>query len=316
MTDRGSHFDCKEVLTWCRQENIEIIRTPARSPWVNGLIEDANKILIGQLKQLCTTRYKEDEVDFDIDKTPAKWPLQLTTAIAQMNSRVLPSLGFSPRELLMGIVLTDAERPKAPQDGTATANIELTEIHMAFVDGFRAEVFLKTLEHAGKRKAIFDKKVKLVMFEERQLVQMYIGKEDTHKAPPAYCRMTDQPSGQLRTVLAFIETVDRGDISACCDLLSDEFIYDAPSESHGPLDKDAYRKFSENTISPHFSALKTTVLDVIESLGKVSIRAETLIPATGDVQKFDGHFELVGDKIVLLRVLVENTVESPFHRPG
>ncbi|EGO24755.1 hypothetical protein SERLADRAFT_438366 [Serpula lacrymans var. lacrymans S7.9] len=136
MTDGGSHFGCAEVSEWFEKEKIEIIHTPVRSPWVNGLIEDANKILIGQLKRLCATGYKEDEKDFEQMNTPSKWPLHLSTAIAQMNNQVLPWLGFSQRELLMGITLTGAEKPKTTEEGIVETTPETAETHMAFVDRF------------------------------------------------------------------------------------------------------------------------------------------------------------------------------------
>ena len=50
MTDGGSHFDNEEVNTYCRENGIEHITTPAYTPWTNRLIENLNKILLGHLK--------------------------------------------------------------------------------------------------------------------------------------------------------------------------------------------------------------------------------------------------------------------------
>lgn len=52
MSDNGSHFDCKEVDDWAKQNNISVIHSPAYTPSVNGLVEDGNKILLGRIRTL------------------------------------------------------------------------------------------------------------------------------------------------------------------------------------------------------------------------------------------------------------------------
>ena len=103
MTDGGLHFNNAEVNEYCRQQGIEHITTPAYSPWANGLIENANKILLGRLKHLCAP----DLEDVDGDEAepiamPAQWSEHLDEAIRSMEDRILPALGFTPRELLWG----------------------------------------------------------------------------------------------------------------------------------------------------------------------------------------------------------------------
>ena len=97
MTDGGLHFNNAEVNEYCRQQGIEHITTPAYAPWANGLIENANKILLGCLKRLCAP----DLEDVDGDEAepiamPAQWTEHLDEAVWSMEDRILPALGFTP----------------------------------------------------------------------------------------------------------------------------------------------------------------------------------------------------------------------------
>ena len=60
MSDGGSHFNCEEECTFAKKKSITLCTTMAYAPWVNGLIEGANKILLGRLHQLCTPDLGED----------------------------------------------------------------------------------------------------------------------------------------------------------------------------------------------------------------------------------------------------------------
>jgi len=46
MTDGGSHFKNGEVDTFCDDNNIQHITTAAYAPWVNGLVESTNNLLL------------------------------------------------------------------------------------------------------------------------------------------------------------------------------------------------------------------------------------------------------------------------------
>jgi hypothetical protein len=82
MTDRGSHFDCKEVKAFCDDIGIKTVVTSAYSPWVNGLVEGTNKLLLHILKRLCTQGLGEDEYNtITLDKLPNTWPDHFQTAI-------------------------------------------------------------------------------------------------------------------------------------------------------------------------------------------------------------------------------------------
>ena len=111
MTDGGPHFNNAEVNEYCWQQGIEHITTPAYAPWANRLIENANKILLGHLKRLCAP----DLEDVDGDEAepiamPAQWTEHLDEAVRSMEDRILPALGFTPRELLWGRQETTGDR--------------------------------------------------------------------------------------------------------------------------------------------------------------------------------------------------------------
>ncbi|KZV83541.1 Integrase, partial [Exidia glandulosa HHB12029] len=109
-TDGGRHFDCKEVRDFCESRGIEYTKTPPYSPWANGLIEECNRTLLGRLRRYCQPDFEVDETGMSIEElarhTTARWPEFLARAIADMNSRILPSLGYAPRKLMFGIAKT------------------------------------------------------------------------------------------------------------------------------------------------------------------------------------------------------------------
>lgn len=50
MADGGSHFDNGTVSDFCAEHGITHITMAVYTPWVNGLVEGTNKILLGRLK--------------------------------------------------------------------------------------------------------------------------------------------------------------------------------------------------------------------------------------------------------------------------
>ena len=67
------------------------------------------------------------------------WPKHLATVICQMNDRVLLSTGYSPRELLLGLVIEDCCQllvDMLPQ----TQDNDIM-VHMAFIDLAHADAF-------------------------------------------------------------------------------------------------------------------------------------------------------------------------------
>ena len=60
QTDGGKHFDNQEVDLACGQWEMDHIIMAAYSPWVNGLVEGTNKLLLYVLTRLCAPKLGED----------------------------------------------------------------------------------------------------------------------------------------------------------------------------------------------------------------------------------------------------------------
>jgi hypothetical protein len=54
MTDSGPHFKCVEVETFCAGWGTKTHVVATYSPWVNGLVEGTNTLLLYILARLCT----------------------------------------------------------------------------------------------------------------------------------------------------------------------------------------------------------------------------------------------------------------------
>lgn len=177
MTDRGSHFDNREVNDFCTGEGMRHITTAAYAPWVNGLIENANRLLLGRLKRLCAPNHDSDEDDptADAQSIPHNWPDHLEEAIRQLNDRILPALNATPRELLFALpIRPDGSLPLKPMPPTlfdAHINFTLAEVH-------RANAHLASLHDAERRKTSFDSNSPISTFKVGDLVQVYDSASD------------------------------------------------------------------------------------------------------------------------------------------
>jgi hypothetical protein len=86
MTDGGSYFDNEAVKEFCKEwrTNREVVA--AYSPWVNGLVEGRNKILLHVLKRLCAPELGEDECEAMVkEDIPRSWPTHLDKALRIVN---------------------------------------------------------------------------------------------------------------------------------------------------------------------------------------------------------------------------------------
>jgi hypothetical protein len=177
MTDGGPHFNNKAVRDLCAEWGTETHVVSAYSPWVNGLVEGANKILLHILKRLCSPNLGEDEYDaMDWENIPASWPKHFDEAIRIMNWRLLPSLKFSPKELLLGLVVNT--KPTNVNLSTLSTTEQDVTIQTAYVAQQRLDRYAEAVSHATRRKSVFDKKVLAskpgeVIFSTGQLVQIY-----------------------------------------------------------------------------------------------------------------------------------------------
>jgi hypothetical protein len=176
MSDGGSHFKNKEVAACCVRWGVKQHVVAAYSPWINGLVEGTNKILLYVLARLCAPDVGEDVWSkTKWDNLPKTWPEHLEEATRILNNRILPSVKFSPKELMLGCVVNTPPTP-VPASVEALAGTD-AEAHMVYVaqqclDGYAARV-----EYALSRKATFDRKVMKrggeVVYGKGDLVQVY-----------------------------------------------------------------------------------------------------------------------------------------------
>jgi transposase InsO family protein len=178
QSDGGRHFDCQEVRDWCEAHESRHHVVAAYSPWVNGLVENANKQFLGRLKRLCAPDLDEDSGrEVTPENIPKKWPDYFEVAISQLNDRILPAFKHSPRELLFGRVINTKPTPvnASAEEPTTLKDIET---QMAYVEQQRLDGLSHTLENAIRRKEAFDRRVHLsrpgaVTFNIGDYVQVY-----------------------------------------------------------------------------------------------------------------------------------------------
>jgi hypothetical protein len=174
MTDGGPEFDNEELRAECTRRGTKLHICPAYSPWVNGLLEGMNAILLDRLKRMCAPDLGEDEyANMDL---PYNWPEYLEEAIRCINNRILPSLKYSPNELLLGIVVNT--KPTPPDNIMTEPTLQEVGLQMAYVDNQRFDGYAQIVDHAERRKAAFDKAVlahspREVVFRAGDLVQVY-----------------------------------------------------------------------------------------------------------------------------------------------
>jgi transposase InsO family protein len=177
MTDRGSHFDNGEVRTWCSVHNMKHHVVAAYSPWINGLVENANGKLLGRLKWNCSPGLGEDKYELTkAEDLTWAWPDHFNTAIRQLNECIISAFKFSLKELLLGLVINTIPTPLS--DASIAPSTSEVNVHMAYVDQKWLDGANHTAAHSMRWKDTFDKKVVQsyageVIFEPGQLVQVY-----------------------------------------------------------------------------------------------------------------------------------------------
>ncbi|QRV90331.1 Retrovirus-related Pol polyprotein from transposon opus [Ceratobasidium sp. AG-Ba] len=187
MSDNGSHFDCREVEEWGEESGASILHTPPYTPSANGLVEDANRILLGRLRALCAGDVGEIEGDPSrpVTPPPRSWPNFFREAIRQMNDRILPTLGYSPRELLTGVLSADRKYQVGAairqQYDNETLPPNSVDVNMALSYALRTDGAERALSYAKERKRRFDTNARVLLAEAGDLVQKYDARWDnTH----------------------------------------------------------------------------------------------------------------------------------------
>lgn len=111
-----------------------------------------------------------------VDDIPKSWPKYFDEAIRLLNWRLLPALDFSPKELLLGLVVNT---PKTDiTNSTSMLSTDAADTQMAYVAQQHLDGYAAAVLHAIRRKSTFDKRVLAertgeVIFKIGQLVQVY-----------------------------------------------------------------------------------------------------------------------------------------------
>lgn len=182
MSDGGSHFNNSAVTEFCEEWGTKTEIVAAYSPWVNGLVEGTNKLLLYVLARLCAPEVGEDGWEqVEWKDLPKSWPDHFEKAIRILNWRILPVLKFSPKELILGLVVNTA---KTPLEASASI-LQPRDIdtQMAYIAQQRLDGYSEAVHHAIRRKAAFDRKVDRkqggpITFGVGQLVQIH--RSDLH----------------------------------------------------------------------------------------------------------------------------------------
>lgn len=156
MTDGGKHFDNHAVKDLCAKWSCKHYIVAAYSPWVNGLVEGTNKLLLHVLKRLCAPDIGEDNDEpASWEKLPRTWTDHLDDTVRALNNRLLPALKHTPKELLLGLVV-DTKRTRL-EDWVTPVDAVQAAAHMLYAEQQRLDGYDEAVRHALKRKSAFDK---------------------------------------------------------------------------------------------------------------------------------------------------------------
>lgn len=177
MADGGSHFDCAEVKEFCNKNGTKLHIVAAYAPWLNGLLEGSNGIVLNALKRVCAPGLGEDDyARMEKEDIPNNWPDHLDEVINNLNNCILPSLKYSPNELLLGLRVNSD--PIGNPDDILPPTADDVAIHLALAEQQHLDGYSAIVDHAAKRKDKFDSKLKQrapreVVWQKGDLVQVH-----------------------------------------------------------------------------------------------------------------------------------------------
>ena len=166
-----------DVHAWCEANDAKHHVTAAYAPWINGLVEGTNALLLGRLRRLCSPGLGEDDYEHvSADHITETWPDHFDAAICQLNERIIPTFQLSPKELLLGLIVNTAATP-CP-DAMTELTTDMVDVQAAYVNQQQLDGASCMVAHAMQRKAVFDRQVEWsraghVIFKPGQLVQVY-----------------------------------------------------------------------------------------------------------------------------------------------
>lgn len=110
------------------------------------------------LAQLCAPEVGEDGWQaMNWTELPKAWPDHFDEAIQILNWRILPALKFSPKELLLSLVVNTKPTPLEVSSSMPTPND--FETHMAYTAQQQLDGYSETIRHAMDRKTRFNRRV-------------------------------------------------------------------------------------------------------------------------------------------------------------
>ena len=177
MSDGGIHFKNNEVRQCCEKWGGRHHVVAAYSPWVNGLVEGTNKILLYVLSRLCAPEVGEDGWQaMNWTDLPKSWPDHFDEVIQILNWRILPALKFSPKELLLSLVVNTTPTPLEVSSSMPTSRD--FDTHIAYAAQQRLDGYAEAIRHAIDRKTRFDRQILdskegEIVFKKGQLVQIH-----------------------------------------------------------------------------------------------------------------------------------------------
>ena len=90
----------------------------------------------------------------DVNNIPRNWPDDFVNAINLLNHCLLPSLKFSPKELMLGLIVNT---PKTSlKASTSPITPEDIETHMAYVAQQRTDAHSEAVWHPDHQKEAFN----------------------------------------------------------------------------------------------------------------------------------------------------------------
>jgi hypothetical protein len=209
MSDGGKHFKNNEVRQCCEKWGGRHHVVAAYSPWINGLVEGTNKILLYILARLCAPEVGEDGWQgMNWTDLPKKWPDHFDEAIQILNWRILPALKFSPRELLLSLIVNTTPTPLEVSSSMPTPSD--FDTHMAYAAQQRLDGYSEAIRHAMDRKTRFDRRVVEsregeVVFTKGQLVKRH--RKNDWLRTQTHSDVVRTPQDH-RTTVKFIQTRD------------------------------------------------------------------------------------------------------------
>jgi hypothetical protein len=110
-TSKTTKFD-----SVARSGAVDTMCSAAYSPWINGLVEGTNKILLYVLARLCAPEVGEDGWQtMNWTDLPKRGQTTSTKQSKSSTGEYLPALKFSPKELLLSLIVNTTPTPTRSQ---------------------------------------------------------------------------------------------------------------------------------------------------------------------------------------------------------